>query len=86
MIYKTNAPEEYMMELETIHTKCIRVQEENGINVYFYRVYRGSHTYNSIEMNKLITGTVEECKAQGIETLTPIELQRMNEEWKQRHG
>ena len=86
MIYKTNAPEEYMMELETIHTKCIRVQEENGINVYFYRVYRGSHTYNSIEMNKLITGTVEECKAQDIETLTSNELEHMAKLWEQKYG
>ena len=80
MIYKTNAPEEYMAELETLHTKCVRVTEENGKPVFFYRVYRGSHTYNSAEMSKLIAGTVEECKLQGIETLTPLELAKLNED------
>lgn len=85
MIYKTNAPQEYMMELETIHTKLVKVTEENDKEVFFYRVYRGSHTYNSAEMSKLISGTVEECKALGIETLTPLELARMNELWGKKH-
>lgn len=82
MIYKTNAPEEYMKQLETIHTKCVKVTEENGKNVYFYRVYRGSSTYNSEEMAKLIQGTVDEAKELGIETLTPAEIKAMNERWK----
>lgn len=86
MIYKTNAPEEYMMELETIHTKLVKVTEENDKEVFFYRVYRGSHTYTSSEMQKLISGTVEECKALGIETLTPMELARMNELWGKKHN
>ena len=86
MIYKTNAPEDYMMELETIHTKLVKVTEENGKEVFFYRVYRGSHTYNSAEMSRLISGTVEECKLQGIETLTPLELERMNQLWGKKHG
>lgn len=85
MIYKTNAPDTYMSELETIHTKLVKVAEENGKEVYFYRIYRGSHEYNSSEMAKLINGTVEECKLQGIETLTPMELARMNELWGKKH-
>lgn len=84
MIYKTNAPEEYMAELETLHTKCVKVTEEKGKEVYFYRVYRGSHTYNTAEMAKLIDGTVEECKAQGIETATPDELAHMSALWETR--
>lgn len=84
MIYKTNAPEEYMMELEIIHTKCVKVTEENGHNVYFYRVYRGSHTYNSAEMAKLIEGTIQECKQYDIETATPEELKHMQELWEKK--
>lgn len=84
MIYKTNAPEDYMMELETLHTKCVKVTEENGKTVYFYRVYRGSHTYNTTEMARLIDGTVAECKEQGIETETPDEIARMQALWEQR--
>lgn len=82
MVYKTNAPEEYMQELETLHTKCVKISEENGKKVYFYRIYRGSHTYDSAEMAKLIKGTVQECELQGIETLTPNELERMIGKWK----
>lgn len=84
MIYKTNAPEEYMMELETMHTKLIKVTEENGKEVYFYRIYRGSHTYNTAEMSKLIDGTVQECKQIGIETATPAELARMAALWERK--
>lgn len=85
MIYKTNAPEDYMMELETIHTKCIKVVEENGNDVYFYRIYRGSHTYNTQEMAALIRGTIEECKAQDIETATPAELAHMQALWSSKY-
>ncbi len=71
LIYKTNAPEDFMMELETIHTKCVKTTKENGKPVYFYRVYRGSHEYNAQEMNLLIKGTVDECEQLGIQTATP---------------
>ena len=77
MIYKTNAPVEYMQELETLHTICIKATRENDKEVFFYKVYRGSHSYDSKEMSILIDGTVEEAKALGIETLPPEELERM---------
>lgn len=86
MIYKTNAPEDFMLELETLHTKCVKVTEENGKPVFFYRLYRGSHEYNSAEMAALIRGTIDECKEQGIETMTPAELDRLNALWGQKHG
>ena len=40
MVYKTNAPEEFMWEQESIH--CIPVKYEAAAT--FYKVYRGSHT------------------------------------------
>lgn len=86
VIYKTNAPEDKMMELETIHTKCVKVTEENGRKVYFYRLYRGSHTYNTAEMAKLIDGTIQECKQQGIETATPEQLAQMAALWERRYA
>lgn len=86
MIYKTNAPEDYMMELETLHTKCVRVSEENGKEVFFYRVYRGSHDYNTAEMARLIDGTIAECKEQDIETASPDELARMQALWEQHNA
>lgn len=40
-------------------------------------VMRGSHTYNTEEMSRLIDGTVAEAKELGIETLPPSELARL---------
>ena len=81
LIYKTNAPPEYVYNLEEPHLLLVKTTEENGKEVYFYRMYRGSHTYNTKEMSQLISGTVEECKEQGIETITPAELERMLSAW-----
>ena len=82
MVYKTNAPYEYMMEQESIHSIPVKFSEENGKEVVFYKIYRGSHTYDSYEMAKLIEGTVAEAKERGIETLTPMELERMARAWR----
>lgn len=77
MVYKTNAPEEFMLEQESMH--CIPVKYEG--NATFYKVYRGSHTYDTKEMSVLIDGTVADAKELGIETATPDELERMKQEW-----
>jgi hypothetical protein len=82
MLYKTNAPVSYMLELQEPHTMCCGSKIENDKEVYFYRVYRGSHTYNTAEMSILIDGTIAECKEQGIETIPPDELERMIGRWK----
>ena len=42
-----------------------------------YKVYLGSSNYNSKEMTILIDGIIQECKQQGIETLTPEQIARM---------
>ena len=77
MVYKTNAPEEFMWEQEAIH--CIPVKYDG--NATFYKVYRGSHTYDTKEMSVLIDGTVADAKELGIETATPAELSEMKERW-----
>ena len=77
VIIKTNIPADKMRQSEVLHCLLVKVTEESGKEVYFYRVYRGSHTYDSREMAQLIDGTVAEAKAQGIETLTPGELARL---------
>lgn len=50
----------------------------------FYRLMRGSHTYDSREMSELIKGTIQEAEDLGIETLTPRELEQMLGKWKPR--
>ena len=43
------------------------------------RAYYGTSTYNTKQMSRIINAVVEDCKAVGIETLTPAELARMLE-------
>ena len=81
VVYKTNAPVTYMLEQEYIHCQPIGCKEENGKTTFFYKIYRGSHTYNTKEMSCLIDGTVAEAKELGIETITPDELREMKERW-----
>lgn len=71
-------------KLETLHlrpTTATRMMD-NGKLYRIYLVMRGSHTYDTGEMARLIDGTVSEAKDLGIETLTPDELERMKHQWK----
>lgn len=43
--------------------------------------YYGSSTYNTEEMSWLLRNIIQDCKDQGIETLTPEELARMEADW-----
>ena len=79
-IIKTNVANDIMSQSELLHAKPIHVEDTDA---FWYRLYRGTHTYNSYEMAKLIDGTVEECKLQGIETMTPDELMRLTNYEKQ---
>ena len=47
-------------------------------NIIFYA---GSSTFDTAQMSRLIDSIVQDCKAVGIETLTPEELLRVKEEW-----
>lgn len=43
------------------------------------RAFYGSSTYDTAQMSRLIEIIVQDCKAQGIETMTPEELARLEE-------
>jgi hypothetical protein len=45
------------------------------------RAYYGSSTYNTRQMSRLIDSVVEDCKAVGVETLSPDRLESMKEDW-----
>lgn len=75
--YQSNAPEEYMWEQEAIHAMPVRYDGKLTV----YKIYRGSHTYDTKEMSVLIDGTVADAKELGIDTITPAELQEMKERW-----
>lgn len=51
-----------------------------------YKVIRGSHTYKSDEMARLIRGLVQECEQQDIETRTPQEIELMIQQMKDKEN
>lgn len=73
-------------KLETLHlrpTTATKILDDGKL----YRVYlvmRGSHTYDSREMSRLIDGTVEAAKELGIPTATPDEIAKMAALWEKK--
>ena len=51
-----------------------------------YLMIKGSSEYDTKEMAHFIDCVVQEAKELGIETLTPIELERMKAEWQKRQS
>lgn len=70
--------EDRMLDLEAVHLKTIERHGET-IRMAFLR---GSHTYNTAEMARLIDGAVSDAKDLGIETMPPNEIERMKALWK----
>lgn len=58
------------------YAKEIGTGTVKGKDFTHYRIYRGSHTYDTKEMSIFISGIVEECKEQGINTDT-LEIQSL---------
>jgi hypothetical protein len=83
-VLKTNVPTDIMYKKEDVHTVAIGRRLEKGKEVVFYRLMRGSHTYDSREMSELIKGTIQEAEDLGIETLTPRKLEQILGKWKPR--
>lgn len=81
-VIKTNIPVSQMMENETVHCMPCGRKTEDGREFVYYKIFRGSSTYNTKEMSVLIDGTIDECKDQGIETIPKTELDRMMAHWK----
>ncbi len=53
------------------YAKAIGESELNGKTFTHYRIYRPSHTYDSWEFSIFLSGIIEECKEQGIDTDRP---------------
>lgn len=51
--------------------------KKEKIETSYYVLYKRTHTLNSLEMSKLIDGTVQEAKELGIETLDELELKQL---------
>jgi len=70
-------------KLEGVHLKATSKTQvlDNGDLNRVYIVMRGSHTYNSVEMGRLIDGVISEAKALDIDTITVTEKDKMLEQW-----
>lgn len=65
-------------DLRAIEYYEIKGQIEKNDNIYnVVRVYVGSSKLDTIEMGMLLDNLIEECKEQGIETMTPEELAKL---------
>lgn len=69
--------------LSTMHLRpTAKYRFVDGESYREYDLMRGSHTYDTKEMSRLIDGVVFEAQSLGIETATPDELERMKALWK----
>jgi hypothetical protein len=64
------------------YAKPIGNSELNGETFTHYLIYRGSKTYDTKEFSIFLSGIIEECREQGIETMTPSEIALMMENYK----
>lgn len=81
----TEKAEETALEASEYHIRPTSqvVPGNDGINYRTYVMILGSSQYDTAEMSHLIDGLIDECKAVGIETLPPEELDRMMEEYEE---
>jgi hypothetical protein len=70
-------------KLEGVHLKPTSKTQvlDNGDLNRVYIVMRGSHTYNSVEMARLIDGVISEAKQLDIPVITVTEKDKMLEQW-----
>ena len=73
--------EDKILNREGVHFQTVGYEHLAGQDYVKLAVMRGSHTYNTAEMSRLIDGTVQEAKELGIETLPPDQLERMKSLW-----
>lgn len=73
-------------KVESLHLRPSTATKvlDNGKLYRVYFVMRGSHTYDTAEMSRLIDATVGEAKELNIETMTPKEIERMMQAWENR--
>jgi len=72
-----------MQERSDIHCIPIGHSTLEGKNFTHYGIMRPTHTYTTKDMSVLISGTVDDARTLGIETMTPAELQEMLNKWKE---
>lgn len=81
LIPDTDEAEKKTLLSSTYHLSPTRQTKvgTDGITYRFYVMLRGSADMNVAEMSALVDLAVQDAKAQGIETLTPTQLEQMRE-------
>ena len=79
VIVKENAVD----RMKEMYRTCIDLGEVtvNGQTGHQLQVYFGSSSFDSKEMSVFIDGIISECREQGIQTMTPQEIERMKAAW-----
>ncbi len=72
----------YSWGLHGIGWFCEKVDYTQHEGFVLVNLYYGSSTYNTKQMSRLIDNIVQDCKAVGIPTETPEEINRMLSLWK----
>jgi len=79
VIVKANVVERVRAEWKTvIELGEVTINGATGVQL---QCFFGSHTYDSKEMSVLINGVVSEAKELGIETISTMEIERMQKSW-----
>lgn len=78
VVVKTNADEEDLITRTDIHLWKLK-DAPDGTPLYV--LLEHSRFYSTAEMSILIDGVVSECKAVGIETLPPSEIEYLKQKW-----
>ena len=72
----------HMWKLHGLGWLAEKLDEGDHEGFVLINFYYGSSCYNGKQMSRLINAAVEDCKEQGIETMTPEEIKGMLEAWK----
>lgn len=83
VVIKTNADEDELVERSDIHCWYIK-DADDGTPMYV--LLEHSRYYDTKQMSILIDGVIDECKGQGIETMTPNELAELKAKWRCDNG
>lgn len=78
VVIKTNANEDQLIERSDLHCWYLK-DADDGTPMYV--LLEHSRFYDTRQMSILIDGVVDECKGQGIETMTPAELAEIKAKW-----
>ena len=75
----TDDAEEAVLNSSTYHLRPTSETREgkDGVTYRGYILLRGSHTFDVATMSALLDMVIEEAKAQGIETISPQELEQL---------